>query len=59
MPTKQAVPRDRQALTEALAHLSYAAQRCIPKVGNETLPTPWDKAHDRINEHLTLLELSE
>jgi len=49
---------DRDALAEALAHLSYAAQRCFPKVGNETLKTPWDLAHERINEHLTLLELA-
>lgn len=55
MPT---VASDRDALTEALRHLSYAAQRCIPKVGDDKLKTPWDLAHERINEHLTLLELA-
>lgn len=50
--------KDRAALAEALRHLSFAAQRCIPKVGNETLPTPWDLRHQAINDHLTLWELA-
>lgn len=52
------VSRDRAALIEALGHLNHAARRCIPKVGNDVLPTPWDLRHRAINEHLTLLELA-
>lgn len=50
--------RDRAALAEALGHLSHAAQRCIPKVGNDLLATPWDLRHRDINDHLTLWELA-
>ena len=52
-------PTDRAALAEALTHLSFAAQRKIPRVGNDRLKTPWDLDHERINEHLTLWELAE
>jgi hypothetical protein len=49
----------RAELQEALRHLSRSASRRIPKVGNDTLPTPWDLDHKRIDELLTLLELAE
>jgi hypothetical protein len=57
--TPVAPARDRAALIEALGHLSHAAQRCFPKVGNQDLPTPWDLRHQDINDHLTLLELAQ
>lgn len=50
--------RDRKAIAEALGHLSFAAQRCIPKVGCDKLPTPWDLRHAEINDMLTLWELA-
>lgn len=50
---------DRRELAEALTHLSFAAQRKFPKVGNDLLKTAWDVDHERINELLTLLELAE
>lgn len=54
----ESVSGERAELIEALGHLNHAARRCFPKVGNETLPTPWDLRHQAINEHLTLLELA-
>ena len=50
---------DRAALAEALGNLCHYATRQIPKVGNDRLPTPWDIAHQRINDHLTLWEMAE
>lgn len=58
-PAEVADSRDRAALVEALGHLNHAARRCIPKVGNDALPTPWDLRHQAINDHLTLLELAQ
>lgn len=51
--------KTRSELAEALMHMSFAAQRQFPKVGNEKLKTDWDAAHEQINIHLTLLELAE
>jgi hypothetical protein len=50
---------DRAQLAEALLHLSFAAQRKIPRVGNDKLPTPWDLLHKQIDDHLTLWQLAE
>lgn len=50
--------QDRAELAEALGHLSFAAQRQFPRVGNEDFPTPWDVDHERINDLLTLWELA-
>lgn len=36
-------------IEEALTHLVHAAKRTVPKVGNDVLPTPWDRAHQRID----------
>ena len=43
-------------IREQLGHLCHTARRCIPKVGNVKLPTPWDIAHVRINAALDHLE---
>jgi hypothetical protein len=42
-----------------LSHLSNAAQRKMPCVGDNTLHTPWDLVHQTIDEHLTLWQLAE
>jgi hypothetical protein len=48
---------DERALTiDELLQKSYAAQRDIPKVGDEEHPTPWDLDHRRIDELLDRLE---
>jgi hypothetical protein len=52
-------PDDRAQIAEALLHLSFAAQRKTPRVGNTILPTPWDLAHRQIDDHLTLWQLAE
>lgn len=50
---------DRAQLAEALANLNHAARRKVPKVGSDTLPTPWDRVHADINILLTLYELAD
>jgi hypothetical protein len=52
-------PDDRSQIAEALRHLSFAAQRKIPSVGNDTLATPWDLLHRQIDDHLTLWQLAD
>jgi hypothetical protein len=52
-------PDDRAQIAEALSHLSNAAQRKMPCVGNNILPTPWDLLHRQIDDHLTLWQLAE
>lgn len=49
---------DRSQIAEALLHLSFAAQRKTPRVGNDTLPTQWDLLHRQIDDHLTLWQLA-
>jgi hypothetical protein len=51
-------PDDRAQIAEALSHLSNAAQRKMPCVGDNTLHTPWDLVHQTIDEHLTLWQLA-
>ena len=46
----------REEVEEALVHHVHAAKRTFAAVGNEAYPTPWDKAHVRINELLDLLD---
>lgn len=46
----------REEVEEALAHHVHTAKRTFAKVGNEAYPTPWDRAHARINELLDLLD---
>lgn len=52
-------PQGRAAIIEALGHMNHTATRRIPKVGNDDLPTAWDRDHKQINVLLTLLELAE
>jgi hypothetical protein len=52
-------PDDRAQIAEALSHLSNAAQRKMPCVGDNTLHAPWDLVHQTIDEHLTLWQLAE
>jgi hypothetical protein len=42
----------REEIEEALSHMSHTASRCFRVVGNEKWVTPWDKAHNRINDLL-------
>lgn len=39
----------RSELAEALTHLNHAARREFPVVGNDAHPTPWDRAHRRMD----------
>lgn len=43
-------------LAEALAHLCHTAKRCVPKVGTDEYPTPWDRMHARIDALLDDME---
>lgn len=43
-------------LREALTHAAYRAHRMPHVVGNDKLPTPWDKAHADIDGMLDVLE---
>lgn len=54
------VSRDRAALVEALRNLNDHAKRQprAIKLFEADPDTKWDAAHKRVNEHLTLLELS-
>lgn len=49
---------DRRELEEALGHLSFTAQRQIPRPGTPEFPTAWDLAHKRIDDALTLWQLA-
>lgn len=44
---------NRAELEEAIGWLCQAAKREFPKVGNDTIPTPWDRRHAAINDKLT------
>lgn len=46
----------REEVEEALAHQVHTAKRTFAKVGSPEHPTPWDKAHVRINELLDVLD---
>lgn len=41
-----------EEIEEALTHMGHSASRCFPVVGNENYVTPWDKAHNQINDLL-------
>jgi hypothetical protein len=43
-------------LRECLANLCHSAKRCIPVVGNDLLPTEWDRRHARIDALLDELQ---
>jgi len=36
----------------ALTALVFRAKRCVPVVGNDEYPTPWDNWHAQMNELL-------
>ena len=46
----------RADVIEALGHLCSAAKRLPCVIGTPELPTPYDRAHVRIDETLTMLE---
>lgn len=39
-------------IEEALIHMGATAKRCFPVVGNGNYVTPWDKAHQQLNDLL-------
>ena len=43
----------RHEIAEALSNMCARAQREMPVVGTEELPTPWDKRHAALDELLT------
>lgn len=45
-------------IEEALGHACHAAKREVPKVGTDEHPTPWDKAHQHLDQRLTEWELA-
>lgn len=45
----------REELAEALTNLAHAAQREMPVVGTDALPTPWDRRYAAIDELLDRL----
>lgn len=40
---------DRASIGEAIGHLNHLAKREMRVVGTEEFPTPWDKAHRRMD----------
>jgi hypothetical protein len=52
--TEDTTPED---VIEALGHLNGEAKKCRQVVGNSEWQSPWDIAHERINDALDKLEL--
>lgn len=53
MSTITAVPiTDAARIAERIAFLNFQAKRCVPRVGTDEFPTPWDLMHSSIDQQL-------
>ena len=52
-------PATRAEIEEALRNLIHSAQRTIRVVGDDTIPTAWDRIHKQIDYRLYQWQMAE